>query len=206
MLLSPVFSQYQAEAKLENKLGSFAGTGNPSEDWARHRLQVFLPSDIADSLTRNVPATDPNEIERHGSLRPETELRDGKAFADSRSSTNVERMMPDKESETIPLVPVATYYRPAELDKRPEITRQIEPEFPLTVNPGVHGTVIAKLFIGDDGIVEQVVILFAEPSGFFEDAVTKAFAGARYSPGLRGGKAVRSQLTLAIDFFSEIPH
>ena len=105
----------------------------------------------------------------------------------------------------MPWIPDVIYYRPDELDKRPEITKQIEPEFPLTVNPGVRGSVIAKLFIGDNGVVEQVAILSSQPYGFFETAVIQAFDGARYTPGMRGGKPVRSQLTLAIEFFSEIP-
>jgi TonB family protein len=113
--------------------------------------------------------------------------------------------LPDRAPIVNPLNPEARYYRPNELDRKPEITKQVEPDFPLEVNPGTKGTVIVRLFIGADGALEHMNIVSSSPEGIFDKSVMKAFAGAKFSPGARGRKAVRTVLTLAVDFQSEIP-
>ena len=47
LLLSPAFSQFQPAQKLENTAGSSGGTSDPWDDRIKHRMQVFLPSDVA---------------------------------------------------------------------------------------------------------------------------------------------------------------
>jgi TonB family protein len=88
------------------------------------------------------------------------------------------------------------------LDERPRPKSQVEPEFPLVVDPGVVGVVIARLFIDDEGRVERVVVEKATPTGLFEEAVHKAFADARYTPGMRKGRPVAAQLRIEIEFRS----
>lgn len=94
------------------------------------------------------------------------------------------------------------YYRLADVDVRPQIREQIEPEFPPHLNPGTRGTVRVRLFIDEAGRVEEVVILDAEPSGLFEAAAIEAFKRATYTPALRGKTAVPVYLTLEVTFES----
>ena len=97
------------------------------------------------------------------------------------------------------------YYRMSELDVRPLASVQVEPDFPLAVNPGIKGVVIARLLVSRSGQVEKVLPLRATPAGLFEDAVVNAFTGARYTPGIRGGQAVPVQIDIEIEFSSEAP-
>ncbi|MEP7155317.1 MAG: energy transducer TonB [Betaproteobacteria bacterium] len=191
LLLNPVFSQDQSS----NIAGSKSG------ERTRLSLQVSLPSAIA--------AARPTSQAAEPELAPARESGNAVSVADSNAGGDAipaagDRASPSSAALVVPVVPVTTYYRSDELDTRPEITRQIEPEFPKSVNPDIKGVVVARLFIGVDGLVEQVQIVSAQPPGLFEAAVEKSFAGARYTPGMRGGKPVRSQLTLAFDFVSDI--
>lgn len=94
------------------------------------------------------------------------------------------------------------YYRQSELDERPRPRNQVEPEFPIVIDPGVTGTVVARLFINMEGAVEKIVIESSRPSGLFDQAVLDAFAKASYTPGKRKGIPVRSQIRVEIDFRS----
>ena len=198
LLLSSAFSQSQPPGK--SAVSKSARAQNSVRDqFKKNSFQVSLQSD----LERPAPAA--AEVESAtGVPSPDIAGADGKVVTNGQSEISVERVAPAMPEPMVPLIPAIVYYRPDELDKRPEITRQIEPEFPAAVNPGTRGTVTARLFISEEGWVEQVAILAAQPPGLFEEAVSKAFEGARFTPGMRGGKAVRTQLTLAIDFASEV--
>jgi TonB family protein len=90
------------------------------------------------------------------------------------------------------------YYRARELDVRPGIMTRTDPEFPELAR--VNGRVTVRLFIDERGTVEQVVILRAEPAGIFEASARRAFLAARFTPGMRSGAAVKSQVTLQVDY------
>ena len=94
------------------------------------------------------------------------------------------------------------YFSSRELDQRPEPLQQIDPEFPLTVDPGVRGSVVVRLLLDTAGQVEKVIPLRANPPGLFDEAVIKAFADARYTPGKIGNKAVKVQLVIEVEFES----
>ena len=205
LLISPALSQFDVTPMLETTLGSVSAVRRSVIAQKSGRLQVFLVADARLSSARNPP--DPESTEHAGQSpgAPGADGQDGARAGDASAKRSLARLMPAPQAATLPLFPAAAYYRPDELDKRPQIKKQIEPEFPLSVNPGAKGVVNARLFIDASGIVEQVLILSAQPIGLFEHSVVQAFEGARYTPGIRGGKPVRSQLTLAIEFDSEIP-
>jgi TonB family protein len=63
------------------------------------------------------------------------------------------------------------------------------------------GTVRARILIGADGSVDQVVILHARPvSGVFENAAIDALRAMRFQPALISGRAVRSQKVVDVVF------
>lgn len=96
----------------------------------------------------------------------------------------------------------ARYFSSRELDQRPEPLQQIDPEFPLTVDPGVRGSVVIRLLLDAAGKVEKVIPLRSSPPGLFDEAVIKAFADARYTPGKIGRNAVKVQLVIEVEFES----
>jgi TonB family protein len=97
------------------------------------------------------------------------------------------------------------YHKPSELDEKPQIKTRTEPEFPLHVNPGTRGVVVLHVYIDRAGLVEKVEVAQSQPRGVFDDAATTAFRKAAYTPGKRAGKAVKSRLTVQVDFQSEKP-
>jgi TonB family protein len=117
--------------------------------------------------------------------------------------TAASKTVPGTSESPLPDLPLGTrYYRLSELDERPRPKSQIEPEFPLTVDPGVVGAVVARLFLSTEGTVEDIQIEASTPTGLFDDAVLKAFRDASYSPGKKKGIAVRSQIRIEIEFRS----
>jgi len=93
------------------------------------------------------------------------------------------------------------YYWPAEkLDVRPQIRTHVMPEYPADMPAGVQGRVVLELFIAPDGKVDRVRVARAEPRGRFEQAAVKAFSAARFTPGMRKGKAVHCLVRIEVAF------
>lgn len=90
------------------------------------------------------------------------------------------------------------YYRTRELDVVPGIMTRTHPEFPDMAR--VSGKVLIRLFIDERGTVEHVAILRAEPPNIFEASARRAFLAARFTPGMKAGVPVKSQLTLQVDY------
>ena len=96
------------------------------------------------------------------------------------------------------------YYKPSELDVKPGIMVHVEPHYPeRAAQDAVSGRVVAQLFLREDGTVEQVSILRAEPAGYFEYSVEKAFGEARFTPGMKDGQAVKVRMALEVSFGDE---
>lgn len=102
--------------------------------------------------------------------------------------------------------PAAHYFLARELDARPVALTSIEPAYPNDAFlRNVPGSVVVQLHLSETGEVEKAVILRANPPGYFEDAVQRAFMTARFSPGMRGGRPVRVQMTVEVRYDSPEP-
>jgi TonB family protein len=110
----------------------------------------------------------------------------------------------EERSQQFGLREDAIHYLPSELDVRPRLRSQIDPPYPA-VAPPEGGYVVLQLLISETGVVERVNVAVADPEGFFEKTATDAFAGARFSPGRRGGVAVRSQTWIELKFHPLAP-
>jgi TonB family protein len=103
---------------------------------------------------------------------------------------------------TLPAKPV---YLPAnELDEKPLIRNQVEPEFPAGA-PLSGGRVVLRLYIGETGQVDEIAVVSAQPGQVFEQAALGAFAAARFTPGRKNGEPVKSALTLELLFGAQLP-
>jgi TonB family protein len=60
--------------------------------------------------------------------------------------------------------------------------------------------VVLRLLINERGTVDEVTVVRAEPIGVFEKSALAAFRGARFSPGMRYGAAVKSQLLVEVQY------
>ncbi len=101
------------------------------------------------------------------------------------------------------VLPERLYFLTRELDVRPGIMTQVEPAYPeAAARRFLSGKVVLRLFIEEGGEVSRVQVLNAEPQGYFEDSAERAFLAARFSPGMKDGRAVKVQMTLEVNFDS----
>lgn len=110
-------------------------------------------------------------------------------------------LAPSETSISVPL-PGNVYFRVSELDERPQIQTQTEPQFPLHVDPGVVGVVVLKLLIDQRGAVEDAIVISSKPEGVFDAAAVAEFRKAKFQPGKKAGRSVKTQLAIEVVFES----
>ena len=101
----------------------------------------------------------------------------------------------------LPFMPAERYYAVAELDVRPQV--KVTPEFgyPETaVANRMTGKVIVTLLLDESGRVEDVKVIGSDPPGVFDEAAIVGWRRARFTPGLKTETAVKSRLTLEVNF------
>jgi TonB family protein len=92
------------------------------------------------------------------------------------------------------------YFPGSELDRRPISMAPIEPEYPGNAGPD-GGYLLLRLFIGESGKVDRVVMLASEPEGVFDQAAMSAFGNARFYPGIRQGTPVKSEMLIELKYY-----
>lgn len=98
------------------------------------------------------------------------------------------------------------YYSLHELDVRPWIRTRVEPEYPeAAARRFLSGSVVVQLYIDEAGAVERVAVVRAAPRGHFEAAAERAFRAARFTPGMKGGRAVKVQMLIEVTFEHPAP-
>lgn len=171
-------------------------------------LDVWL---VAESpLPRPAPAQANPVI--HESARAETPP-DSAPTAPPRPVHAGEATPPAEAVETAPRpdrgMPLAfdpTYYPVRALDVPPVPRAPIEPVYPRGAEAERQtGLIRMVLRIEADGRVSAAEVIQAEPAGVFEDSARAAFLAARFSPGQRGGRPVRSQLLIEVRYDLDAP-
>lgn len=186
---------------------SHAGTGS-----LRTKLRAAPPgieSNLPDALTPPPEAPQVHEAPDAGRTReqPPAPLAavaaSGVDGDDPRSrQTEAEQGRPDAPNAGVLAAPV--YYTASQLDQRPLIRLRIEPAFPPGA-PVASGRVVLRLYVSEQGEVEKMVVVSAEPPGLFEKSALDAFAAARFTPGIRNGVPVRSLIAIEVLFGAPVP-
>lgn len=110
------------------------------------------------------------------------------------------------ERRTVVHAPRNSYYQIFDLDIRPWIAVHVEPDYPeAAARRFMSGKVLIRLFINEQGGIDRTIVERADPPGFFEVNTQSAFNAARYTPGVKLGKAVKSQLLIEVTFTSVGP-
>jgi protein TonB len=118
----------------------------------------------------------------------------------SRPAGPVKPAAPAREAKGPAPIPATRYHESVELDVRPLIMTRVMPEYPEEVLSGTRGRVVLELYIAEDGYIDRARVALAEPAGKFDAAALKAFAGARFTPGVKAGKPVASRLAIEVTF------
>jgi len=101
----------------------------------------------------------------------------------------------------IPLADDPIYYTAKQLDVHPAAALPIAPDYPEGAAGGdVEGFVTLKLLIDESGAVREVSAVDAQPPGVFEVSAVAAFRAARFLPGQRNGRPVKSQILIRVTY------
>ena len=88
-----------------------------------------------------------------------------------------------------------------EVDSAPQPVSCPHPQFPYRAKMrGVNGEVRVAFTVLENGMVDNVSILAAEPSGFFEEAALDAVRKWRFNAGRKQGIPVRTRMKTTIEF------
>jgi hypothetical protein len=105
----------------------------------------------------------------------------------------------------LPQAPDPVYYSARDLDLYPRPAAPLDLDgLVRAVNEGAAARFRLLLLIDEDGIVTETSVIEGEPPRL-GDALRAALAATRFLPGQRGGRPVKSRVTLSVDFDSPRP-
>jgi len=152
-----------------------------------------------------VPAQPPMERASPAPATPARPAVEPEQAASARQATPPSVPPPQApEAPALGLPGAPVYYLQSELDVRAQMQGHVDPPYPATAPPD-GGYVVLRLLISEEGQVERVLVVVAEPAGYFEQAAADAFAAARFFPGRRAGVAVKSQTFIELKFHPLVP-
>ena len=94
-----------------------------------------------------------------------------------------------------------TEYDMGEVDRTPRVIQKMEPSYPHRAKRrNITGQVTVKFLVTQNGSVDRLSILNAEPEGIFENSVMNALPHWRFEPGYYKGKPVHTWVVLPIHF------
>jgi TonB family protein len=105
-----------------------------------------------------------------------------------------------QEGSSVPLVP--RYYRRREVDVQAVPVSSAPLVYPeLAYISKLRGSVRARVFISEEGVVESVQVVSVKPRrGVFEEAALAALRQVRYQPAEIAGVRVKSQKLIEVKF------
>jgi protein TonB len=101
----------------------------------------------------------------------------------------------------VPFARDPTYYPAKQLDVYPRPVAQIRLDYPASaVAARVDGRLMVLLLIDEFGAVTDASVVESRPEGFFEEATLEVLRAARFTPGEKLGRAVKSRVLLQINY------
>jgi protein TonB len=135
-------------------------------------------------------------VERHPAEPPASARTD----ASSAPRKNLDAPAADKIA--VPTAPAPHYFLGSELERRPAALAPIEPRYPENAGPD-GGYLVLRLLINESGLVDRARVLVSDPEGVFDQSAVSAFGGTRFSPGMRHGAAVKSQMLVELKYHAK---
>jgi len=100
-------------------------------------------------------------------------------------------------------LPLPHYFPVRDLDRKPEVIGEVPLAYPVELPVVTRSRVVLNLLIDEQGKVDKVMVENTETPGEFEQLASRAFASARFRPGMREGEAVKSRLRIEVTFEGE---
>lgn len=93
----------------------------------------------------------------------------------------------------------AHYFKASELNVRPTPLVDVDAEYPVQAL-GREGYLVLQLLINESGAVDDAIVATSEADGIFDESALTAFRQARFSPGMRQGVPVKSEMWIEVWF------
>lgn len=102
----------------------------------------------------------------------------------------------------VPVIRDPTWYPVRQLDVLPRALQAVVPEFPERAERErvLAGEVTLLLLVDEDGRVHELSVVEAKPEGYFEESALQAFREAKFAPGRRDGRVVKSRVLVRVNF------
>jgi len=110
--------------------------------------------------------------------------------------------LPGPTRRGLPAASEPRYFTASDLDHRPQPLLAVEPRYPAG-GGGRAGRVVLNVFIHEDGHVDKVVLVSGDAR--FGESAVRAFSNTLFSPGVRHGVAVRSQMLIEVTYRPDEP-
>lgn len=171
------------------------GSGSSSSHSVRSTVQARLQP-----LAEGVPAAEVVETS------PETSPETPPVLADNAPPAPPPEGGPRNETGLVPL-PQPYYHSALELDQRAMPKAEIMPPYPDAAGD-LQGFVVLRLLINEAGKVDETIVVRSEPEGIFDSTARDAFGGALFTPGIKNGIPVKSQMMIEVRYRREetAPH
>jgi TonB family protein len=128
-------------------------------------------------------------------------LRRRESVAPSRPDEAAHAERSTRAGHTLTEGPDLTYYAARQLDVYPTLSSPLDLRYTArAAAAAIAGRALVLLLIDDAGIVNDVALVEAEPAGYFEEEVRRAFGSARFTPAFKGGRAVRSRVLVHVNY------
>ncbi|MGD9247918.1 MAG: TonB family protein [Desulfobacteraceae bacterium] len=112
--------------------------------------------------------------------------------------------LPPLESAPMPSADPSTVFSTGELDAPLTALVRIGPVYPMRARRrGIEGWVKVAFVVDEQGHVQDITILEAEPPGLFEQNARRCMAGWRFKPGTVEGMPVRTKAETTIRYILE---
>jgi protein TonB len=131
------------------------------------------------------------------------------AKASEPSRTEARETAPDPHSGADLGLATDRYYLSSEVDVRAEPIGETNLVYPQSAyQQRLPGKVTVSILISQRGSVDEVAVVKADPPGIFEQAALSAARELKFSPALRGGRAVKSKKLVEVEFdpYERISH
>ena len=106
-----------------------------------------------------------------------------------------------RASEDFPIPIVKPVFTGFQVDQQPVITRMIKPVYPFSAkSSGIEGRVVLRFIVDEKGLVQEPVVLEAEPGGVFEESALAAIVKYKFRPAKIGNRPVKCIVKMPIGF------
>lgn len=109
--------------------------------------------------------------------------------------------LPQVMSASLDNLDLSGVFNPGDLDQPLTVLSRIPPVYPFRAKTkGVEGWVSVAFTVNEQGLVQDISILEAEPQTLFNDSVIQCLSAWRFKPGRVGGEPVRTRVSTRIRF------